>query len=67
MKNFAKGAAFVLFGVICSPMLLGMFAPLVAWKMTESVFGVVVVTVVSFSSWAVAYEWMTNRKWHYNV
>ena len=67
MKNFAKGAAFVLFGVLCSPMMLGLFAPVIAWETTESVFAVVVVTVVSFSIWVVAYEWMKNRKWHYNV
>jgi hypothetical protein len=67
MKNFAKGLLFVVVGVICSPIMLGMFAPLVAWNLTSSVVAVIVVTVVSFSAWAAAREWMINRKWHYHV
>lgn len=67
MKNFAKAAAFVIFGVICSPIMLGMFAPLIAWDLTQSVPAVVATTIVSFSAWAAAYEWMINRKWHYHI
>jgi hypothetical protein len=67
MKNFAKGLLFVVVGVICSPIMLGMFAPIVAWNMTGSVLAVVAVTVISFSTWAAAREWMINRKWHYYV
>ena len=67
MKNFAKAATFVIFGVICSPIMLGMFAPLIAWDLTQSVLVVVVTTVLSFSAWAAAREWMINRKWHYHI
>lgn len=67
MKNFAKGAAFVFFGVFCSPMLFGLFAPVIAWEASESVLAVIVATVISFSLWTVCYEWMKSKKWHYNV
>jgi hypothetical protein len=64
MKNFAKGATFFIFGVLLSPILLGMFAPLVVWEMTESPIAVVIAAVVSFSVWAMAREAMIARKWH---
>ena len=67
MKKFAKAAAFVIFGVIFSPIMFGMFAPIIVWNMTNSVFAVVIATVVLFSVWAVAREWMINRKWHYHI
>ncbi len=67
MKNFAKGLLFVVVGVICSPIMLGMFVPLVAWDLTHSVLAVAVTTVVWFSAWTTAREWMINRKWHYNI
>lgn len=67
MKNATKGMLFVVFGVMCSPIMLGMFAPIVAWNMTGSVLAVVAATVISFSTWAAAREWMINRKWHYHV
>ena len=67
MKNLAKGAAFFFFGVMCSPMLFGLFAPMIAWEMTENILVVIVATVVSFSMWAVAYHWMTANKWHYHL
>ena len=67
MKNFAKGATFFIFGVLLSPILLGMFAPLVVWEMTESPIAVVIAAVVSFSVWAMAREAMIARKWHYHL
>jgi hypothetical protein len=67
MKNFAKGTAFFVFGVLLSPIVLGMFVPLVAWNMTESPVIVVIATVVSFSAWAMAREAMIARKWHYHL
>jgi hypothetical protein len=65
MTNFFKGFAFLVFGVVFSPILLGMGAPLVAWELSHSVLAVVVATVVWFSAWAAAREWMIARKWHY--
>ena len=67
MKNFAKGAAFFVFGVLLSPMLFGLMAPLAAWNMTESPIAVVIATIVSFSAWGMAREAMIARKWHYHL
>ncbi len=67
MKNFAKGTAFFVFGVLLSPMFLGLLVPLVVWEMTESPVAVVIATVVSFSAWAMAREAMIARKWHYHL
>ena len=67
MKNFAKAAAFLVFGVLCSPIMLGTVPALIAWDLTANVFAVVASVVVWFSLWAVAYEWMTARKWHYHL
>ena len=67
MKNFAKGAAFLVFGVLCSPIMFGMLAPLVAHKMTGSVIAVVLATVVTFSAWAAAWSWMKENNWHYHL
>jgi hypothetical protein len=67
MKNFAKGTAFFVFGVLLSPIMLGMFAPLVAWNMTASPVIVVITTIVSFSAWAMAREAMIACKWHYHL
>ena len=67
MKNFAKGTAFFIFGVLLSPMLLGLFAPIVVWKMTENTAFVVIATIISFSAWAIAREFMMARKWHYHL
>lgn len=62
-----KGLAFFVFGVLCSPMLFGMFAPMVAWEMTASPVMVAVATVVSFSAWAAVWSWMIEKKWHYHI
>ncbi len=62
-----KGLAFFVFGVLFSPMLFGMFVPLMAWEMTASPVAVAVATVVSFSAWAAAWSWMIDRKWHYGI
>ena len=67
MTNFAKGTAFFIFGVLFSPILFGMFAPIVAWNMTESPVIVTIATIISFSAWAAAREAMIARKWHYHL
>ncbi len=67
MKNFAKGTAFLVFGVLLSPMMLGMMVPVVAWETTENQIIVALATIVSFSAWVVAYDAMIARKWHYHV
>lgn len=67
MTNFAKGTAFFIFGVLLSPILGGMLAPIVAWNLTESHVIAVVVTIVTFSAWAIAREYMIARKWHYHL
>ena len=67
MTNFTKGLAFFIFGVLFSPMCLGLLAPIMAWKLTESPFVVVAVTIISFSLWAFVREAMINRNWHYNI
>ena len=67
MVNFFKGFAFLLFGVLCSPIMLGLVPALIAWDLTSSVFVVIVSTVVWFSVWAIAYNWMIARKWHYHL
>lgn len=64
MRNFAKGTAFFVFGVLCSPILLGLFVPIVAWELTASAPIVFVSTIVSFGLWAVVREWMMKNKWH---
>ncbi len=62
-----KGLAFFVFGVLCSPMLFGMFAPLMAWEMTASSVIVAVATVVAFGAWAAVWSWMIKKKWHYGI
>jgi len=67
MKNFAKAFAFLIFGVICSPIMLGTVPALIAWDLTSSVTVVIISVVAWFSMWAVAYHWMTANKWHYHL
>jgi uncharacterized membrane protein len=44
-----------------------MFAPIVAWNMTESPVIAAIATIISFSAWAAAREAMIARKWHYHL
>ena len=67
MTNFSKGFAFLLFGVLCSPIMLGTVPALIAWDVTESVAVVVIATIFWFSAWGIAYEWMKARKWHHHL
>lgn len=67
MTNFFKGFAFLVFGVLCSPIMLGLVSAMIAWDLTHNVFATVGSVVVWFSVWGVAYEWMTARKWHYHL
>jgi hypothetical protein len=67
MKNFAKGTAFFVFGVLLSPILLGLFAPAIIWKLTSNELAVIVSAIISFSVWAVIREWMIKHKWHYHI
>ncbi len=67
MKNFSKGAAFLVFGVLCSPIMFGLLPTLLVYEMTESILAVIAATIISFSSWAVVREMMIARKWHYHL
>lgn len=65
MPEMLKSAAFFIFGVLCSPMLFGMFVPLAVYDLTQSTPWVIGSTVISFSCWAIAWNWMKQKKWHY--
>lgn len=64
MKNFAKRTSFFVFGVLLSPILLGMFVPIVVWKTTENPITTVIVSVIYFFVWMMVREAMIARKWH---
>jgi hypothetical protein len=67
MKNFAKGTAFFVFGVLLSPIMLGVFTPLVIWNNTQNPIATMVGTAVYLAAWAMARESMIARKWHYHL
>lgn len=67
MKNFAKGTAFFVFGVLLSPIMLGIFTPLVIWNNTHNPIAVMVGTAVYLAAWAMVRESMIARKWHYHL
>lgn len=67
MKNLAKSTAFLVFGVLLSPIMLGIFTPLVIWSNTQNPIVTMVGTAVYIAAWAIARESMIARKWHYHL
>jgi len=67
MKNFAKGSTYFVFGVLFSPILFGMFTPLIVWNLTYNPIATMVLTAAYIGVWAGTREAMIARKWHYHI
>lgn len=67
MTEFLKGTTFFVFGVMLSPLALGMLVPLGLYDLTQHEVVTIAGTAIYLVTWVVSWETMKRRKWHYYI